>query len=647
MKRFLTSFVTLIVALCVSIGTAYPDETELEYEDEMEELFEFMQISTASRREQLLTESPVAIDVITKEEITTSGATEIWDLLRFRVGMDVLDARAGDGNRGIVSVRGFPREYVNNLQVLVDGRSVFSGYSGGVYWPQLPVQIQDIERIEIVRGPSAALYGTNAGLGVIQIFTRKPEHHRVSVRAYAGDPSSRLGAIAIEDIAEDENSGWSLSYTRRDDDVMVTSQGDSGEDNITSDKANARAFVWLDNDNLLEVYTGGAWQTNTVPRGNSGHFRNFFAMTKLSRAISYSSSTEFKASYTESRHRVEQITSTLNWGQLGYKQWDLGGLYQKTWLKNRLQSTWGSDYVRMEAGSDTVFEAKPEQVNEIWRLFSHQTYHYNPWLSLIAALSFEHSDAGGTQYAYQLTGLGNIDKVHTFRFIHSYSPTMPSIYRQEVNHQPSSFGRIVGNPGLEPEELSSYEIGYLGQFLQGKLLVESSLFFMMVKNVNASVRFTNPDAPPPFLVTFNNANEATAIGAEASVRYRYSKGRSIYANYTYEELDDDLGDIMVVKATPRHKFNLGGIVKRGSYTLSMNLGYKDSYTTITANRSSAFIRNIPGQYRLDIRLAYQIDSHWQVALAAQNLTDSNHIEFSDYDDLESSRKYYISVSGDL
>ena len=647
MTRFFISFVTLIVALWASIGTAYPDETESEYEDEIEELFEFMQISTASRREQLLTESPVAIDVITKEEITTSGVTEIWDLLRFRVGMDVLDARAGDGNRGIVSVRGFPREYVNNLQVLVDGRSVFSGYSGGVYWPQLPVQIQDIERIEIVRGPNAALYGTNAGLGVIQIFTKKPEHHRVSAKAYAGDPSSRQGAIAIADIAEDENSGWRLSYTRRDDDVMVTSQGHSGEDNIESDKANARAFIWLDNDSLLEVYTGGAWQTNTVPRGNLGHFRNVFAMTKLSRAISYSSSTEFKLSYTESHHKLEPITSTLNWGQLDYKQWDMGFLYQKAWLNDRLQSTWGIDYVRMEADSDTVFEAKPEQVNDVWRLFSHQTYHYNSRLSLIAALSFEHSDTGGTQYAYQLTGLRNIDKIHTFRLIHSYSPTMPSIYRQEVNHQPSSFGRIVGNPGLEPEELTSYEMGYVGQFVQGKLLVESSLFYMKVKHVNASVRFTNPDAPPPFLVTFNNANEATAKGVEASVRYRYSKGRSVYANYTYEELDDDLDDIMVVKATPNHKFNLGGIVNIGSYTLSANLGYKDSYTTITANRSTTFIRDIPGQYRFDMRLAYQISSHWQVALAAQNLTDSSHVEYSDYDDLESSRKYYISISGDL
>lgn len=121
-------------------------------------------------------EAPVAVEVITDEEIRTSGATNLWDLLRFHVGMDVLDGRPVDGNRAIVSVRGFPEEFVDRLQVLVDGRSVYNVYSGGVYWEQLPVQLQDIERIEIVRGP-------NAALGVVNIITKKPSSDRF-VSAY-------------------------------------------------------------------------------------------------------------------------------------------------------------------------------------------------------------------------------------------------------------------------------------------------------------------------------------------------------------------------------------------------------------------------------------------------------------------------------
>ena len=298
MARYLTSLFTLVLIVLASHPTAYANE--FEDEQELEELFEFMQISTASRREQLLAESPVTIDVITEEDIITSGATNIWDLMRFRVGMDVLDARAGDGNRGIVSVRGFPREYVNNLQVLVDGRSVFSGYSGGVYWPQLPVQIQDIERIEVVRGPNAALYGSNAGLGVIHIFTKKPEFQEASFEAHVGNQSSRQGMVAVEDTTEDGDGGWRFSYTRRDDNLMVSPEDNSEEDAIDSHKANLRGFLNLDNDSEIEAFVGGSWDNNTVPRGNLGHFRNVFAMTKYSRALSYYSSIEVKASYTES-----------------------------------------------------------------------------------------------------------------------------------------------------------------------------------------------------------------------------------------------------------------------------------------------------------------------------------------------------------
>ena len=280
-------------------------------------------------------------------------------------------------------------------------------------------------------------------------------------------------------------------------------------------------------------------------------------------------------------------------------------------------------------------------------MFGHQTYYHSPDLSLIGALSLEQSDTGGSQYAYQFTGLKDINREHTLRISYSYSPTIPSIYRQEVNHQPSGFARLIGNPDLEPEELTSYEISYLGQLIQGKLLVETNLFYMDVEGVNASETLANPDAPPPFLVTFNNNNHAIAKGLEASIRYRYSRGRSVYANYTYEEIEDDLDDIMVVDATPSHKINLGGITKLGRYTWTVNLGYKDNYTTITANRSASFIREIPSQYRLDMRLAYQINHQLEIAVAGQNLTDSNHIEYSDYDDLETSRRYYLSIEGNF
>ncbi|HVO33552.1 MAG TPA: Plug domain-containing protein, partial [Elusimicrobiota bacterium] len=100
--------------------------------------FQFFQeeaeVVTASRRPQLLEDIPMAVDVVTAEEIRASGATTIADLLRYRVGMDVLDGRSVDGQRSIVAIRGFPQEWVHNIQVLIDGRSVYDPISGSNYW---------------------------------------------------------------------------------------------------------------------------------------------------------------------------------------------------------------------------------------------------------------------------------------------------------------------------------------------------------------------------------------------------------------------------------------------------------------------------------------------------------------------------------
>ena len=158
-------------------------------EDEAVEFFQQeANVVSASKREQPIHQAPATVDVITSEDIRASGAVDLWDVLRFRTGVQVGSTRSSTtGERAIVSIRGFPRSTVSDLQVLVDGRSVFSALRGQVLWSQIPVQLQDIERIEIVRGLDAALYGSNAALGVINIITKKPKGTQaLSIEALGG-----------------------------------------------------------------------------------------------------------------------------------------------------------------------------------------------------------------------------------------------------------------------------------------------------------------------------------------------------------------------------------------------------------------------------------------------------------------------------
>ncbi|HXU08216.1 MAG TPA: TonB-dependent receptor plug domain-containing protein, partial [Blastocatellia bacterium] len=135
----------------------------------LEELMN-IEVTSVSKREEKLFEAPAAIFVITPEDIRRSGATSLPELFRMVPGMHVARISA---NKWAISSRGFNNEFANKLLVLIDGRSVYTPLFGGVFWDTQDVELEDIERIEVIRGPGASLWGANAVNGVINIVTKK------------------------------------------------------------------------------------------------------------------------------------------------------------------------------------------------------------------------------------------------------------------------------------------------------------------------------------------------------------------------------------------------------------------------------------------------------------------------------------------
>ncbi|MER0215175.1 MAG: hypothetical protein DU481_03050 [Nitrosomonas sp.] len=129
-----------------------------------------VKVTTVSRNPQRLTQVASAVFVITQDDIRRSGATSIPDALRMAPGVQV--ERVGT-DKWAISVRGFNGLYANKLQVLMDGRSVYSPIFSGVLWEQQDTLMEDIERIEVIRGPAATSWGSNAVNGVINIITKK------------------------------------------------------------------------------------------------------------------------------------------------------------------------------------------------------------------------------------------------------------------------------------------------------------------------------------------------------------------------------------------------------------------------------------------------------------------------------------------
>ncbi|HXN96739.1 MAG TPA: TonB-dependent receptor plug domain-containing protein, partial [Candidatus Acidoferrales bacterium] len=143
------------------------DLTRVSIEDLMN-----LEVTSVSKKEQKLSQVAAAIFVITPEDIRQSGATNIPDLLRMVPGIDVAQINS---NTWAISARGFNFQFASKLLVLIDGRAVYSPLFGGVNWDTQDVPLEDIERIEVIRGPGGAVWGANAVNGVINIITKKAE----------------------------------------------------------------------------------------------------------------------------------------------------------------------------------------------------------------------------------------------------------------------------------------------------------------------------------------------------------------------------------------------------------------------------------------------------------------------------------------
>ncbi len=189
-------------------------------------------VVSASRQASAPVDAPVATTVITADEIRLSGATNIPDLLRRVPGMSVLTMGSGNAN---LAVRGFNQRISNKVLVLVDGRSAYLDFLGGTFFKTLSIDLQDIERIEVIRGPNSTLYGANAFGGVVNIITKQPDETRPfggSVHVTAGSGETILGNARFGgrsgilryrgSIGYEQTSRYELTYGERADVVATT-----------------------------------------------------------------------------------------------------------------------------------------------------------------------------------------------------------------------------------------------------------------------------------------------------------------------------------------------------------------------------------------------------------------------------------------
>ena len=230
----------------------------------LEELLN-IQVTSATKSSTRLSDAPAAIYVLTNEDIQRTGATTIPEALRVVPGLNV--ARI-DANKWGVSARGFNDQFANKLLVLIDGRSIYTPLFSGVRWDQQGVMMEDIERIEVIRGPGASLWGANAVNGVINIITKNARDTRHALASGHGGNERRGGGLRYgAEVGKDAYLKVYGRYTMHDDEPSQTSNGDSGDNGnlkkfgFRYDKELATHNKLMFQGDVLEGYSGGA------PRG--------------------------------------------------------------------------------------------------------------------------------------------------------------------------------------------------------------------------------------------------------------------------------------------------------------------------------------------------------------------------------------------
>ncbi len=661
-------FVALAL-LCTSAArgaSIAPDISELS----LEELLE-VDVRLVLRKGETVRSSPSAVYVLDSDAIRRSGATSIPELLRLVPGVEV--ARFGSG-KWAITIRGFNGIFTNRLLILVDGRSVFSQAKVGMFWDTLDSLIEDIERIEVVRGPGAALWGGNAFNGVINIVTRHASDTVGGLATIgAGNEDNwftglRYGARAgatgfvrgyIKAFERDDGSrleggenkdGWhalqgGLRYDRGDDDsgaltvILDAYQGEEGEA-ILLDDVNSPTF------NVVAE--------PTIPYSGAS------ALARWSWRSSAHSRWSLQA-YVDHSEREDAFLD------IKIDAYDLD--FQHDWtLSARQRLIWGLGYRYIEDELPTQYLSFDPVRRNYDVASGFAQYEFSPRpdkLRLIAGAKAEHNDFTGTELQPNARAIWTPGADTSVWAAVSRAQRTPS----RTEHDVTAFSnitdlgggvllqlRIEGNRRFDSERLTAYEAGWRRRFSPA-LALDLALFYNDYSGLRTlepmGMEF-NPSPPPHVIVPIaaDNGADARSWGGELVLRARPIPRWQLELAYNHLQLRVNDGGSADTTAkdsednSPRHRLTLRSLwqLPRDA-ELNATLRYVDEIS------SEAGIPPVDAYTELDLVLLTRIGQRLQLSLVGQNLLDRNHQEYDDIivgtPAVEVERAYYLKLRLDF
>jgi iron complex outermembrane recepter protein len=623
-----------------------PDVTAMSMEDLMN-----MQVTSVSKRSQKLADAAGAVFVITQDDIRRSGATNIPEALRMVPGIQV--ARI-DENKWAIASRGFNGRFDNKLLVLIDGRSVYTPLFSGVYWNVQDVMLEDVDRIEVIRGPGATLWGANAVDGVINIIT-KPAQSTQSAVVTAGGGTEERGATNVRyggkvgqdtyyraygkyfnfgpsvypntDLAANDNwDAWRGGFR--------TDWSPSGPNSLTlqGDVHRSKFGETLTIPSLTAPFTDTFPNQGSFSGGNIlGRWNHAFATSTMSLQMYYDHTKLIDDSLFTDRQNIFDID------------------FQHSFHPgSNHEVVWGLGYRAINDNNDSSFTVaiQPNRLtlNQFSAFAQDEISFADRRLRLTLGSKLEHNEFTGFDFEPNARLLWNLTKTQSVWTAVSRAVRTPAITEEGLqlnsavippggpgNPTPlPAIAAILGNHQFQSEDLLAYELGYRMQ-VSSNFSADVATFYNQYSNLRTAEPgppvVEGSPIPTDVLVPFVAANNmgGGTYGGEVFGDWRVLPKWRLLGSYSYLQMSlrknsnslDPLPD-NPAGSSPHNQVYLRS---------SLDLGRHFEHDFIVRHVGSLPGLNIPSYNSLDMHVSWKAASGIELSIGSQNLLNDRHLEF--------------------
>ena len=621
----------LVMSLKTGFLTAAPQKTPAELTALSLESLLNIEVTSVSRREQRLSQSASAVYVITAEDIRRSGATTIPDALRLAPGLQVMQA---DGAKWSISIRGLAGQLANKLLVMIDGRSVYSPIFAGTYWEANDVLLEDIDRIEVIRGPGATMWGSNAVNGVINIITKHTRETQGGFIITGGGnqegsfTSTRFGGQAGPGrhyriySKYNSRSGLLLPSGQRANDNWYKLQG-----GFRMDWAIGQRDELLFSGDAYEGHGGELGKVpepqppfeRLVPFRTSASGANLLA--RWTRRHSERSLTQFQAYFD--RNLRDDLLARDTGVTLGEAE----AQHQHDFSSHRFM--FGVGYRISRDSTPTEWHSRfvvPERTLQRLNVFVQDEIVLVPGrLLLTAGSKFENNTFTGWVIQPSASLLWNITDQDTFWLSASRAGRSPSRVDRELDFTSSYIpgpqgsllvAQALGNDAFHTEYLNAFEAGY--RFSPApRVSLDLTAFYNTYRGLSALLEsapiFVGGVPPTTVLpLVFTNLLDTDVYGGELAILWNPIAAGSLRTSYSFlrggfDDLTTTMGPAHQFQATWR--WNLPGSIEWDSgYSFASGFGVIRAY------------------HGFQSRVGWRPSPRWELSVAGRNLLDNQRLE---------------------